>query len=91
MEKPTPATRLDVLINLRNRVLERLTFAQVDYQYFNTRRHEIKGKSQEAQAERMQAEQSAKENKKTIAQDTLLLSVIDEHMAEAMKEVEENE
>lgn len=91
-EKPTPATQLDILIHLRNMVLERLTYAQVDNKYHPLYLQVLpkKTKNPEVDAARQDSQHKLKKSKVTIEQDTLLLEVIDAQIAEQTTKEEAN-
>lgn len=88
-DKPVPVKKIDVLIRLHNQILERLTFAQVDVDYFTKRKFEIKGKSAEAIEDRKVCEVKAKESKKAVAQDILLLNIVEQHMSAELTAMDE--
>jgi hypothetical protein len=83
-DKPLPATKLDILINLRNAILERLTYAQIDFIYHPKylRMLPTKSKDQFVIADRQDSEHKLKKSKRVIEQDTLLLEVVDKMIAE---------
>lgn len=93
-QKPVSATKLDILINLRNHIVERLTYAEVDVVYhpMNLLAQPKKTKDPLVQEIRLDSEQKLKNAKKTIQQDTLLLSVLDKQIAEqtALEEAKVN-